>query len=48
MAMNIAVGIMTVIVVAAGVWCWWVDRCGHKDEKTDTLVQTSEEKDVKS
>lgn len=48
MAMNIVVGIMTVIVIAAGAWCWWVDRSGQKDEKTEDVEQTTEEKNVRS
>lgn len=31
---NIIVGVMTVIVVGAGIFCWWMSRdTGDDDEK---------------
>ena len=36
MIQDIFVGILCVIMVAAGVWCWWVDNGGtfKRNEKT--------------
>ncbi|MGN0482509.1 MAG: hypothetical protein ACI4HI_03050 [Lachnospiraceae bacterium] len=43
MAMNLMVGVMAVIVIAASVWCWWLDHQGNEDEKkADEIEQTQE------
>lgn len=36
MIQDIFVGILCLIAVAAGVWCWWVDNGGtfKRNEKT--------------
>lgn len=47
MAENIFVGVLTVIVVAAGVWVWWYERGGFNKKDNDKSADT-EKKDNKN
>ena len=29
------VGVLIVIVAAAGIWCWWFENIGPKEKDTD-------------
>ena len=32
---DIFVGVMIVVAFAAGVWCWWFENIGPKEEKSN-------------
>lgn len=35
MISNIFVGVMIVVAVGAGIWCWWFENIGPKEKDTD-------------
>ena len=43
MVQNIFVGVLCVIVLAAGVWSWWVDNRGSFEKEEKTTVEECEE-----
>ena len=32
---DIFVGVMIVVALGAGVWCWWFENIGPKEKKTE-------------
>ncbi len=46
MAQNIFIGVLCVVVLAAGVWGWWIDN-GRTDKKGEEKENT-QQKDEKS
>lgn len=49
MFQNIIAGVLCVIVLAAGVWGWWVDNGGtFKRDNTKNLEECEENKNEKN
>lgn len=41
---DIFVGVMIIIAMGAGIWCWWFENFdGDKGKKTDVKKEESEE-----
>lgn len=35
MLSDIFVGVMIVVALGAGIWCWWFENIGSKEKDTD-------------
>lgn len=36
MISDIFVGVMIVVAIGAGIWCWWFENIGPKQEDAET------------
>lgn len=42
MLSNIVIAIMCLIVLAAGIWGWWIENGGSSDNPNQNIIETDE------
>lgn len=42
MLSNIVIAIMCLIVLAAGIWGWWIENGGSSDDPNQNIIETDE------
>ena len=42
MLSNIVIAIMCLIVLAAGMWGWWIENGGSSDNPNQNIIETDE------